>query len=71
MFLGCHPLQAQLASITAQLLGQAERADWAEAQADITAGQLADERAQSFKLAQKKRLLKDRLKHQVSHTCLC
>ena len=59
--------QEQLAELTAQLATQTERACGAEAQADIKAGLLADERALSSSQAQAKRALKKRLAHQVDH----
>ena len=59
--------QEQQAELTAQLAAQTERACGAQAQADIKAGQLADERALSSSLAQEKRALKKLLAHQVDH----
>ncbi|DBA82723.1 TPA: hypothetical protein ACH3X1_006954 [Trebouxia sp. C0004] len=58
--------EEQLAELTAQLAVQTERACCAEAQADIQAGLLADERALSSSLAQDKRALKKRLTRQES-----
>ncbi len=59
-----------MAELTAQLAAQTERAFDAQAQADIKAGLLADERALSSSLAQEKRAHKRRLAHQVDHLCI-
>jgi len=60
-------LQEQMAELTAQLAAQSERACGAQAQADIKASLLADERALSSSLAQEKRALKRRFACQVDH----